>query len=232
MTPQSESHVHSPQVSMTPAETGNVDYFSPFQEVSGYPTTWQSQVPKCDCFQWQTSNLMSLHTLKPPAGMVQNNTSGEILQYINGTISACQRTVACPSCEKGQSMLYLLIASLQMVFDHLEALLYQEKLNSSPSSFQSISNSMIPQDPHSEQQQKAIRMMQIRHMLIKTQKSLQEIQQIVPLIQQRFSVDSAISGFGDITPGSWSNSDYLHQSVNKSQGGIGSLLSNIGISQA
>jgi hypothetical protein len=90
---------------------------------------------------------------------------------------------------------------------------------------------MIPQDPHLEQQ-KIIRMMQIRHMLIKTQNTLKDIREIVLSTQQRFSIDSAISGFGKIAPGSSSDPDCLYQSVDKLQGGIGSLLSTIGTRQA
>lgn len=232
-----ESHIHSPELSTLSVNTGNAAFILPFQETSGFPEIWQSQVPACDCFHWQTSNLVSLHALKSPVGIIQHRTFDESLQYITGTISACQRTVACQSCEKSSSMMYLLIASLQMVFDHLEALLSQEQMDpsssttSSFSSFCSVSNSIIPQDPHSEQQ-KIIRMMQIRHMLIKTQNTLKDIREIVLSTQQRFSVDSAISGIGEIAPGSSSDPDCLYQSVDKLQGGIGSLLRTIGTRQA
>ncbi|PCG94766.1 Hypothetical protein PENO1_076770 [Penicillium occitanis (nom. inval.)] len=233
-----ESHIRSPQLPSPSVNTGNSDFILPFQETSGFPATWQSHLPTCDCFHWQTSNLVSLHALKSPVGVTQHGTFGESLQYITGTISACQRTVACQSCEKGSSMMYLLIASLQMVFDHLEALLSQEQMDSSSStttspfsSLSSVSNSITPQDPHSEQQ-KIIRRMQIRHMLIKTQNTLKDIREIVLSTQQRFSVDSAISGFGEIETGSSSDPDCLYQSVDKLQGGIGSLLSTIGTRQA
>lgn len=231
------SHIHSPQPS-TSVNTGNADFILPFQETSSYPATWPSHVPACDCFHWQTSNLVSLHALKSPVGIIQPSAFGESLQYITGTISACQRTVACQSCEKSSSMMYLLIASLQMVVNHLEILLSQEQLGPSPfttaspfSSFSSLSSPMIPQDPHFEQQ-KIIRTMQIRHMLIKTQNTLKDIREIVVSTQQRFSVDSAISGFGEIAPGSSSDPDCLYQTVDKLQGGIGSLLSTIGTRQA
>lgn len=232
-----ETHTHSPQLSSTSVNTRNTDFILPFQETSGFPATWQSHLPTCDCFQWQTSNLVSLHALKSPVGVIQHSTFGETLQYITGTISACQRTVACQSCEKSSSMMYLLIASLQMVFDHLEALLSQEQMDSSSSttsssfsSFSSASSSTIPQDPQSEQQ-KTIRMMQIRHMLIKTQNALKDIREIVLSTQQRFSVDSAISVFEEIAPGSSNDPDCLYQSVDKLQGGIGSLLNTIGTRQ-
>lgn len=232
-----ESHLQSPQLSTEPASTGNAEFILPFRGTSSYPTTWQSHVPTCDCFHWQTSNLVSLHALKSPVGILQHSTFGESLQYMTGTISACQRTVACQSCEKSSSMMFLLITSLQMVFDHLEALLSSEQLNSSSStttssfsSFYSVSNSMIPQDPHSEQQ-KIIQMMQIRHMLIKTQNTLKDIREIVLSTQQRFSVDSAISGFEEIAPGSSSDPDCLYRVVDRLQGGIGSLLSTISTRQ-
>lgn len=228
-----EPHIHSPQLS-TSVNAGNVDFILPFQEMSSYSATWPSHVPACDCFHWQTSNLVSLHALKSPVGMIQHGTFGESLQYITGTISACQRTVACQSCEKSHSMMYLLTASLQIVVDYLEALLSQEQLGplssttaNSFSSFSSVSSPMVPQDPHFEQQ-KIIRMMQIRHMLIKTQNTLKDIREIALSTQQRFSVDSAISGFGEIASGSSS----LYQSVDKLQRGIGSLLSTIGAFQA
>ncbi|KAL3710762.1 hypothetical protein TMatcc_004558 [Talaromyces marneffei ATCC 18224] len=205
-----ESHPHSSQLITTPANTGNTDFILPSQEANNYTATWQARVPTCDCFHWQTSNLVSLHALKSSAGIMQYSTFGELLQYLTTTIVACHQTVACQSCEKSSSMMHLLIASLQMVFDHLEALL---------------------SNPHSEQQ-KIIKMMQIRHMLIKTQNTLKNIRETVLPTQQRFSIDSAISGFGEIAAGSSSDPDCLYQSVDKLQGEIGSLLSTIGTRQA
>lgn len=232
-----ESHIHSPQLSTASVNTGNTEFILPFQETSGFPATWQSHVPTCDCFHWQTSNLVSLHALKSPVGTIQYSKFGESLQYITRTITACQRTVACQSCEKSSSMMYLLIASLQMVVDHLEALLSHEQLDassttaSSLSSLPFVSSSMIPQDPHAEQH-KIIRIMQIRHMLIKTQNTLKDIREIVLSTQQRYSVDSAISGLGEIASSSSSDPDCLYQSVDKLQGGIGSLLGTISTQQA
>lgn len=232
-----ESHIHSPQLSTTSLNTRNAGYVSSFQEMCGFPA-WQLHVATCDCFHRQTLNLASLHAPKPSVGNTQHSAFADSLQCITGTILACQQSVTCRSCEKNSSMMCLLLASLQMVFNHLEALHFREQLDSSSTktrssytSHSSVSRSIIRQDPQSEQQ-KIIRMMQIRHMLIKTENTLKSIREIIPLAQQRFSIDSAISGFGEGAPGSSREPDYLYESVDKLQAEIGSLLSTIVTQQA
>ncbi|EED19559.1 conserved hypothetical protein [Talaromyces stipitatus ATCC 10500] len=234
-------NMDSSQLPTTSTCTGNSSFLSPFQETnSSYPPIWQSHVGTCDCFHWQTSNLVSLHALKSTPGIVQSSTFNNSLQCMARTISACQRTLSCQSCVKNSSTMFFLAASLQMVSDHLEVHISNEQLvnsasllstTSSFSSFSSVSHPRISRDPQPEQQ-RAIWMMQIRHMLIKTHNTLRDIRELVVLNQQKSSIDSAISGVGEMAPGSSSDPDCLYQVLDKLEVGIGSLLGTIGPRQA
>lgn len=211
---QLEPNIHSPQLSPC-ASTGTTEFFMPKNELPRYSGAWKPTL--CDCFRWQASNLTSLRTF---------STFDESLQCITATLAACQRTVGCQTCEKDSSMVLILIASLQMVLDRLDALLSHE-LRTSPS-FPPMLDSVIPQYPQPEQQS-AICLLQLRHMLFKTQNTLKDIRDIIPTPKRSSSIDSAIFSYMGTAPGSSPDGpDCLHQVLDKLQAGIDALLGTIG----
>jgi hypothetical protein len=210
-----ESHLHSPQLSRS-ASTTNTDFFIPTHEVSRYPVNWQSVT--CDCFNRQTLNLTSLHAL---------NTFDESLQCIAATLATCQRTVGCQSCEKNSSMVLFLIASLQMVLDRLETLLSAELKATTPTPSSSFSSA---QYPHTEQQN-VMRLLQLRHMLFKTQNVLKDIREAILKLRRSSSFDSAFSSLVGAVPDASGGRDCLHQVLDKLQVGVDALLGAVGSHQ-
>ncbi|OKL63133.1 hypothetical protein UA08_01622 [Talaromyces atroroseus] len=218
----SEFHLHSPQLSRS-ANTTNTDFSITTHETTSYPVSWQSAT--CDCFHWQVLNLTSLH---------MPSTFDESLQCIAATLAACQRTVECQSCEKNSSIVLFLITSLQMVLDRLGALLSKElkatasapSSSSSSSSFSSASESVMVQYPQAEQQN-VMRLLQLRHMLFKTQNALKDIREAILMPRQSPSSDSGLFSFIGVIPGASGYPDCLHQVLDKIQAGLDVLLSTI-----
>lgn len=208
---------NSPSLNSVTSISHPGDIYPPDHSSPGYTASFQTAA--CGCFHWQTSSVASLQALKSQGALAQHDVFDESMQSVEATFTACQRTAGCPSCEKDSSLIMFLIASLQMAIDQLESLLVAQMKTFTP-------NNPITGLPSVQGDAPTIRMMQLRHMLMRAQSTLRDLRGASELARVRSPgrrvSDSALMASDSNSP------DYLWRVFDGLEAGIDTLISTAG----
>lgn len=209
---------HSPSLHSVTSMSHPGDIYSADHGSPGYAASFQSAA--CGCFHWQTSTVASLQALKSQGAMAQHDVFDESMQCMDATFSACHRTASCPSCEKDSSLILFLIASLQMAVDQLEFLLFAQLKTFA-------TNNPLTGLPQPVQGSSAtLRMMRLRHMLLRAQGTLRDLRDAFELARVR-SPGRRVSDSVLLASDS-NDSDYLWHVLDRLQTGIETLIGTVG----
>ncbi|KAH8695331.1 hypothetical protein BGW36DRAFT_361032 [Talaromyces proteolyticus] len=211
------------EITSSPPQTHAGDLYSTSSGSPSYHAPFQST--PCDCFHWQTSSVSSLQALKSPSRVGQHDTFDESLQCIAATLTACQRTAGCLSCEKDSSLILILIASLQMAVSQLEAQLFGQWKGPASHSFPSPASTMLGVSQFTPGGQSTVRFMQLRHMLARANNTLRDLREAIEVAKIRSpgrkASDTALLGSDQNDP------EYLWHVLDRLQAGIDTLDSTL-----
>jgi hypothetical protein len=210
---------HSPSLHSATSISHSGDMYPPDNGSPGYAApSYQSAA--CSCFHWQTSSIASLQALKSQGALAQHDTFDESMQCVDATFTACQRTAGCPSCEKDSSLILFLIASLQMAVDQLESLLFAQLKGFT------ANNPMTGLPQPGQGGSSTLRMMQLRHMLLRAQTTLRDLRDAIELARVR-SPGRRVSDSALLATDS-NDSEYLWHVLDRLQAGIDTLIGTVG----
>lgn len=184
--------------------------------VSPGSTIHQQHTTRCSCFEWQTTKLVSLHTLSRTTPDGQDPAWSD--HHSNGLSAACdvllscRKTLLCSSCDQDAAMVLLTVAAVQLALRRIESvLLHTVKMHNvrifSPSPATNT-DSMTMNDHR------------LRHAISQAQDVVNDLRQVI--VTQNVSVLSSHgAGCGtmveDFSQPSANDTSYLHVMVSRLQ---------------
>ncbi|CRG86402.1 hypothetical protein PISL3812_03408 [Talaromyces islandicus] len=207
---------HSPSLNSVTSISHPGDIYPADHGSPGYAASFQTAA--CGCFHWQTSSVASLQALKSQGVLGQHDVFDESMQCVEATFAACQRTAGCPSCEKDSSLIMFLVASLQMAVDQLESLLVAQ--------LKAAFAANNPMPGLSQGDSGTLRMMQLRHMLLRAQSTLGDLRDVTELARVR-SPGRRVSDSALLVSDS-NDPDYLWRVLDRLHAGIDTLVGTVG----
>lgn len=184
--------------------------------VSSGSTIHQQQTGGCSCFEWQTTKLVSLHTLSrttpdsPDPTWPDHHNSG--LSAACDVLLSCRKTLLCNYCDKDAAKVLLTVAAIQLALRRIEAaVLHTVKMRNMrilSSSSTASADSMAPED------------CRLRHAISQAQDVVNDLRHVV--VAQNVSVlSSPGAGYGmtvvEFSQPSANDTSYLHVTVSRLQ---------------